>query len=553
MNSLNILSARVIGPTPPQTPTSIRSRSYSDSNLKTNSTEKKPKRSASQHIKAEPLDAAEVKETTPVNEKADDGNGDAGADKIDEKKPLLLDSKDTEHPLKSDPKYTKLRLAAQRLVAALTESLKWVLSTLVSPGVYLVTGFYDEKGNFSPLLPVRKLGRIIPRRNGSKSTAQAVGLYGSSDSSNQTLSSNSDTKSARRKPQPKDSRRKTQGASSISAATSESDVDIGEKAVLLDTPASSRPKAQTSSSSEDVPQTRRSIRIKLYNDDPTRRRRGKKERRELNRTAGTGGEGQPPALTVASIKSPTSPTSSLKMTKYPRSPAPPRPLIPRRQPSYSATTSSRSSKFTQKTLVIDLDETLIHSLAKGGRMSSGHMVEVKLNTTVGYGGTTLGPQHPILYYVHKRPHCDDFLRKVCKWYNLVVFTASVQEYADPVIDWLEQERKYFSGRFYRQHCTYRNGAYIKDLSSVEPDLSKIMILDNSPLSYIFHEGKLTSIFLMNGFLPLIPDNAIPIEGWINDPTDNDLLHLVPILEALQYVTDVRALLALRRGEVDASH
>ena len=49
------------------------------------------------------------------------------------------------------------------------------------------------------------------------------------------------------------------------------------------------------------------------------------------------------------------------------------------------------------------------------------------------------------------------------------------------------------------------------------------------------------------------DNAIPIEGWINDPTDNDLLHLIPLLEALQYVTDVRALLALRRGEIEASH
>lgn len=47
------------------------------------------------------------------------------------------------------------------------------------------------------------------------------------------------------------------------------------------------------------------------------------------------------------------------------------------------------------------------------------------------------------------------------------------------------------------------------------------------------------------------DNAIPIEGWINDPTDNGLLHLVPMLEALQYVTDVRALLALRRGEIES--
>jgi CTD nuclear envelope phosphatase 1 len=52
-------------------------------------------------------------------------------------------------------------------------------------------------------------------------------------------------------------------------------------------------------------------------------------------------------------------------------------------------------------------------MAKGGRMSTGHMVEVKLNTCIGVAGqTSIGPQHPILYYVHKRPHCDDFLRRV---------------------------------------------------------------------------------------------------------------------------------------------
>jgi CTD nuclear envelope phosphatase 1 len=143
----------------------------------------------------------------------------------------------------------------------------------------------------------------------------------------------------------------------------------------------------------------------------------------------------------------------------------------------------------QKTLILDLDETLIHSMSKGVRMSSGHMVEVRLNTTYPGVGGPVGPQHPILYYVHKRPHCDEFLRRVSKWYNLVVFTASVQEYADPVIDWLEAERKYFSARYYRQHCTFRHGAFIKDLSSVEPDLSKVMILDNSPLSYMFHQGE----------------------------------------------------------------
>ena len=147
---------------------------------------------------------------------------------------------------------------------------------------------------------------------------------------------------------------------------------------------------------------------------------------------------------------------------------------------------------------------------------------------------------------------------MCKWFNLVVFTASVQEYADPVIDWLEQERKFFSGRYYRQHCTYRQGAFIKDLSSVEPDLSKVMILDNSPLSYMFHQGMLSLrpppalLRERQNSLTCCPDNAIPIQGWISDPTDSDLLHLVPFLEGLQYVSDVRALLALRGGE-DGQH
>ncbi|KAG4306117.1 hypothetical protein PORY_000105 [Pneumocystis oryctolagi] len=169
-----------------------------------------------------------------------------------------------------------------------------------------------------------------------------------------------------------------------------------------------------------------------------------------------------------------------------------------------------------KTLILDLDETLIHSLVKGGRITSGHMVEVMLG------------KHAILYYVHKRPHCDSFLRKVSKWYNVVIFTASVQEYADPVIDWLEQDRKLFKARFYRQHCTFRNGAYIKDLSIVQPDLSKAIIIDNSPVSYSMHEN-----------------NAIPIQGWINDPSDKNLLHLIPFLHGLRYVLDVRALLGLR--------
>ena len=437
-------------------------------------TESLPKRSASQHIKREPT--PEWDNEKEVVDQDHFSQGEVKSEPVtEETSPLLPEQKPVQRPFS---RYSRLRLATKKLVDALTASLQWVLSAFAAPGVYVLKGLYDEKGQFSPSTPIRKLSRVLFVRNGSMSTSQAVGLSGSPNTSD-------NARKQTRKAAQKEAKRRSQDETRVDAVTSESETDLSEKKVLLDRPLESRPRLPSSSSAEEVPQNRRSIRIKLYNEDPTKRR---KQRRDKDKSTSSGNDAQP-ALTVQNIKSPTSPTSALRMTKYPRSPAPPRPLIPRRQPSYSSH-PLRSNSAAQKTLVIDLDETLIHSLAKGGRMSSGHMVEVKLNTTVGYGGATIGPQHPILYYVHKRPHCDDFLRRVCKWYNLVVFTASVQEYADPVIDWLEQERKYFSGRYYRQHCTFRNGAYIKDLSSVEPDLSKVMILDNSPLSYIFHEGML---------------------------------------------------------------
>lgn len=42
--------------------------------------------------------------------------------------------------------------------------------------------------------------------------------------------------------------------------------------------------------------------------------------------------------------------------------------------------------------------------------------------------------------------------KVSEWYKVVVFTASMSEYADPVIDWLDQENRLISKRYFRQVC-----------------------------------------------------------------------------------------------------
>ncbi|TIA48559.1 hypothetical protein D6C83_05008 [Aureobasidium pullulans] len=365
-------------------------------------------------------------------------------------KPSYFDSFDSPpaSPTTSSP--TSPWLLPSRIASMLIAALKAILNFVILPFQYLVAAFYDTDGKFSLLIPMRSMRRLFSPQPGEATTDLPP-----------------------TKPQTRP--RGTSMESTASSILSDSD----ESLAPYDKGPSSNTRSKSSASKDEIAPAKRSIRIKLHNNEDALRRRRQRKPTDADKS-----EQDKVAAVANSLKSPSN--SAATKLKYPRAPAPPRPLVPRRQPSYVMTYNPDPPK---KTLIIDLDETLIHSMAKGGRMSTGHMVEVKFQGPIGGNGMVLGPQVPILYYVHERPYCHDFLRKVCKWYNLIVFTASVQEYADPVIDWLERERKYFSGRYYRQHCTFRNGAYIKDLTQVEPDLSKVMILDNSPMSYIFHEGE----------------------------------------------------------------
>ena len=491
MNSLNLLSARVTGQNTTTRSPSDQPHSRSDVTSSHQPPGAKSSQDDSQSEKLSICGDSEKEWEKGSFRPSEDSDRDVGDPRTSDDPSTVDRTKAESRPRRA---FGQLCLAAKRLAIALAAPLRWIFSTLALPGSYILAGFRNEKGNLSPFSPIRKLTGDMPRRSGAHSTAQALGLSGSPDS-RISIINNGDV----RKPDAARMRRAKSRRADDELAISGSETDSREKMMGLDVLREhQRHFATSSSSSEEMPETRRSPRIKLNSDDGARKRKQRRTKLEPGTTNESNTTESQPALTLSTIKSPTSPISSRKTNIPIRTTAPPRPLIPSRQPSYSTQGHGRP-RLAQKTLVIDLDETLIHSLAKGGRMSSGHMVEVKLNVTVGYGGAILGPQHPILYYVHKRPHCDDFLRKVSRWYNLVVFTASVQEYADPVIDWLEQERKYFSGRYYRQHCTFRNGAYIKDLSSIEPDLSKVMILDNSPLSYIFHEGMCRSLCRLSRF------------------------------------------------------
>ncbi|XWX01548.1 hypothetical protein V2A60_009576 [Cordyceps javanica] len=497
MNSLNIITSRV-SPAPSASPS--RSNSLTSMSLDLPGIDEKLHDGQDGH-------GSEGHDTEPFPDSFEGSHDEKSAPS--EQTPLLSEGDKASEPWRT----SRAQWLPRRMLSSLINSIRWLLSTLASPGVYLIACFYDDNDVFAPMSQLKKLFGVYPnaRRKAAYASTQAHAdgdspdTYTSSSGYNKMLAPPANVRPG-----------------TSSSMSSESDSDHSQ----TPSAANRHTRSKSLQPSDEGGPSRRSIRIKLNNDDATRQR---KQHRKTQSAAPRTKPSEYGQELSAHLKSPTSPHAAL--TKYPKAPAPPRPLIPRRQPSYINLEPSRKQ---QKTLILDLDETLIHSMSKGGRLNSGHMVEVRLNTAslgLGGGGNAGLAQHPILYWVNKRPYCDEFLRRVCKWYNLVVFTASVQEYADPVIDWLESERKFFSARYYRQHCTYRQGAYIKDLSSVEPDLSKVMILDNSPLSYLFHE-----------------DNAIPIQGWINDPTDNDLMHLVPMLEGLQYVHDVRALLALRGGE-----
>ncbi|CAG5117999.1 unnamed protein product [Candidula unifasciata] len=173
----------------------------------------------------------------------------------------------------------------------------------------------------------------------------------------------------------------------------------------------------------------------------------------------------------------------------------------------------------RKVLVLDLDETLIHS------HHDGVLRQVKPGTPPDFVLKVTIDRHPVRFFVYKRPHVDFFLEMVSQWYELVIFTASMEIYGAAVADKLDGGKNILRRRYYRQHCNLDMGSYTKDLSAINPDLSSVFILDNSPVAY-----------------RMFPDNAIPIKSWFSEPRDTALLCLLPMLDALRFCNDVRSVL-----------
>jgi CTD small phosphatase-like protein 2 len=104
----------------------------------------------------------------------------------------------------------------------------------------------------------------------------------------------------------------------------------------------------------------------------------------------------------------------------------------------------------KKFLVLDLDETLIHSVFTNEK------TDVKF--------TSKGDE----FKFNVRPYCYEFLANMSNHYNVYVFTAGTLDYAEPIIAYLNQKKKTIQGFLHRKNCMEtQNGFFIKDLRIIQ--------------------------------------------------------------------------------------
>lgn len=165
----------------------------------------------------------------------------------------------------------------------------------------------------------------------------------------------------------------------------------------------------------------------------------------------------------------------------------------------------------RQSLVLDLDETLVHC-------SIEPIPDADTTFSVVFNGMTYQ------VYVRKRPYLDRFLAAVASKFEVTVFTASQQVYAEKLLDILDPKGVLIHHRLYRDSCLNVEGNFLKDLTVLGRDLSQTVLVDNSPHAFGYQL-----------------DNGIPIESWFENRKDKELLKLAAFLDTLLDVPDVRPL------------
>ncbi|GFE54624.1 dullard-like phosphatase domain containing protein [Babesia ovis] len=166
-------------------------------------------------------------------------------------------------------------------------------------------------------------------------------------------------------------------------------------------------------------------------------------------------------------------------------------------------------------LVLDLDDSILHSVRTRG------------NNETSSVALTMG-NRVLNFTVYKRPHLDAFLMEMRKDYEIVLYSTQSQSYVDACLS-DACINHLFDRKLYRRDCILgADGSFIRDFSKVGSDMSKVVVLHN-PLQEDFKD------------LP----NIVPIDNWFGGHSDTALLDVMPFLQSLTNLDDVRYVLGLR--------
>jgi RNA polymerase II subunit A small phosphatase-like protein len=186
------------------------------------------------------------------------------------------------------------------------------------------------------------------------------------------------------------------------------------------------------------------------------------------------------------------------------------------------------------TVVLDLDKTLLctypeHHVKEtfvSGTSSTTCWLQYSTSNGVGgtAGATTLA--------VFLRPGAQQFLAALATFADVVLFTAASAAYAQPLARLLDPQRGVFKACLYKDATVRHAGREgVKDLSTLNRDLSRVVLIDNCPFSFL-----------------LQPTNGIPCKPYSSQPSDTHLLEvMLPLLLILADAPDVRPVLASKFG------
>jgi mitochondrial import inner membrane translocase subunit TIM50 len=133
----------------------------------------------------------------------------------------------------------------------------------------------------------------------------------------------------------------------------------------------------------------------------------------------------------------------------------------------------------------------------------------------------------------KRPGVDKFLRTMAEYYEIVLYSPSIDALADPVVTSLDKNGCIMH-RLYRDATHYKNGTHVKDLDRLNRNTNRMVLLDDDPLA-----------------AQLNPDNLILVKAYEDpmDRTDNTLERITPFLVELARKghSDIPSILRQYRG------